>query len=87
MIRLSNHAHLRLQQRVGLMFCNTRLAVRLPKSAWRRLDHVTSDRGARLYATGAALLVVRGRVAVTAVSMSLESLAEVLVWVLLGLWP
>lgn len=87
MIRLSNHAHTRLRQRVGLASCNTRLAVRLPKSAWRRIDHVTSDRGARLYATGASVLIVRGRVAVTAVQLSVESLADVLVWVLFGMWP
>jgi hypothetical protein len=87
MIRLSHHAHLRLRERVGLPGCDVRNAIRLPKSAWRRIDHVTSDRGARLYATGAAVLIVRGRVAVTAVRMSLESLADVLVWVLFGMWP
>ena len=88
MIRMSNHARQRCAERASPLV-RVGGAIKLPKSATRRLRSHRGQRlsrGARLYATGSALLIVQGNVAVTALALSVEDLAEVIVYLTLGTW-
>lgn len=89
-LRLTAHAAVRARERVGHAPA-LRRAVRLPKSAARRLTSWSSSRlrpGQELWCTSDTLLLVgsRRRV-VTVVPLSIEDLATVLVLKLCDTWP
>lgn len=86
--RLTRHASARAHQRLDGPLA-LRGAVRLPKSAFRRLQGWgTSSKkpGQELWCTSSALLLVNRGVVITVTALTVEDLATVLVWLLCDTW-
>jgi len=98
--RVSDHALMRAAERHGwtpreahnLLRRAAEDGVLIPRRMRERVTgrrHVgdTSHRGIRLRVWGQVAVVVRGRFVITTFRLTMEQLADLVVWAAIGIWP
>ena len=98
MIRLTDHALTRAAERHGwtpreahnLLRRAAVEGVLIPERMRHRFSpryHVATDHSTRLRIWGPVAVVVRSRSVITTWRLTLEELADLVVWVAIGIWP